>query len=159
VEFINYYELLEITPGATVEEITIAFKREAIKWHPDKNTGIDTTERMQGINEARLILTDTEARSRYDAEFARHFGESAETNAGESKGTARTIIIDEELARWMENARRQSVDLARQTIKDFAGMSKVAVKEGGKAFGQHMLAYLVSGIFLTLFFAILRGCH
>jgi curved DNA-binding protein CbpA len=168
MEFIDYYELLEITPAATAEEMGTAFKRQAIKWHPDKNPGTDTTERMQRINEARLILADPEARKRYDAAFAHHFrepGTTGEHRAEEptpqdqaQRTTSRAKVVDEDLARWMENARRQSVDLARQTIKDFTGMSKVAVKEGVKTFGQYIAAYAVSGLLVTFFFAMMRGC-
>lgn len=169
MEFINYYDLLGIAPSATGEEIGVAFKRQAIKWHPDKNPGSDTTERMQRINEARLILTDEDARKRYDVEYARQFQEPAADNSpyGEeptasyrtAQKTTRTRVVDDDLARWMENARRQSVELARQTIKDFAGMSKVAAKEGAKAFGVHITGYIISGLFFTVLFAMMKGCN
>jgi len=124
---------------------------------------------MQRINEARLILTDEDARKRYDAEYARQFQEPAADNSpyGEEPAasyrttskTARAKVVDDDLARWMENARRQSVELARQTIKDFAGMSKVAAKEGAKAFGVHMAGYVLSGLFFMLLFAMIKGCN
>ena len=60
--FIDYYELLEIDSSASPVDIKSAFKKQALKWHPDKNPGIDTTEMMQRINEAYLILKDEEAR-------------------------------------------------------------------------------------------------
>lgn len=169
MEFIDYYALLYITPAASPEEISLAFRRQAIKWHPDKNPGSDTTERMQRINEARLILTDKEARKRYDAEYARQSqAPAAEDNPPTEEPatpyrtapkTTRPKVTDDDLARWMGNARRQSIDLARQTIKDFAGMSKVAAKEGAKAFGMHIAAYVASGIFFTLLFAMMKGCN
>ncbi|WP_187271138.1 J domain-containing protein [Neolewinella aurantiaca] len=165
MEFIDYYHILDITPSATTEEIGVAFKRQAIKWHPDKNPGTDTTERMQRINEARLILTDEDARRRYDAEYNRHVREdsaNSRTTAGRggaSYQASRQGVTDDDLARWMENARRQSVDLARQTAKDFAGMSKVAAKEGAKAFGMHMAGYVLSGLFFMLLFAMMNGCN
>jgi len=69
--FIDYYELLEIDSSASPVDIKSAFKKQALKWHPDKNPGIDTTEMMQRINEAYLILKDEEARRLYDSEYIR----------------------------------------------------------------------------------------
>ena len=69
--FIDYYVILEISQSATLAEIKSAYRTQAMKWHPDKNRGIDTTEKMKEINEAKLILTDEDARIRYDREYLR----------------------------------------------------------------------------------------
>ncbi|MBM3419390.1 MAG: hypothetical protein FJY17_10790 [Bacteroidetes bacterium] len=70
--FKDYYAILEIPQSATLAEIKSAYRTQALKWHPDKNQGIDTTEKMKEINEAKLILTDEEARIRYDREYLRY---------------------------------------------------------------------------------------
>jgi len=69
--FKDYYAILDISQSATLAEIKSAYRTQAMKWHPDKNHGIDTTEKMKEINEAKLILTDDEARVRYDREYLR----------------------------------------------------------------------------------------
>lgn len=69
--FKDYYAILEISQSATLAEIKSAYRTQAMKWHPDKNHGMDTTEKMKEINEAKLILTDEEARLRYDKEYLR----------------------------------------------------------------------------------------
>ena len=42
-----------------------------MRWHPDRNPGIDTNPQMQLINEAKLILLDEEARAKYDLQYSR----------------------------------------------------------------------------------------
>ena len=50
--FKDYYSLLEIDETASQDEIKKAFRGQAVKWHPDRNKGLDTTSQMQAINEA-----------------------------------------------------------------------------------------------------------
>ena len=66
--FIDYYSIFEVDKESSFEEIKSAFRKQCIKWHPDKNAGRDTTLKMQEINEAYLILKDEDARKRYDIE-------------------------------------------------------------------------------------------
>lgn len=61
---VNYYQLLEVSPHATPEQIKTAYKRKALRFHPDKNP--DTEELFKEINNAYQVLSDTEARNRYD---------------------------------------------------------------------------------------------
>jgi curved DNA-binding protein CbpA len=69
--FIDYYTILEIPHTATKTEVKSAYKKQAKRWHPDKNPGYDTTQKMQKLNEAFLILNDDKTRNRYDREYLR----------------------------------------------------------------------------------------
>lgn len=69
--FKDFYAILEIPQSASAQDIKAAYRKQAFKWHPDKNPGFDTTEKMKEINEAKLILLDDEARIRYDKEYIR----------------------------------------------------------------------------------------
>ena len=51
------YSILEILSNATLAEIKKAYRKMAMKWHPDKNPGLNTTERMQKIIAAYTFLT------------------------------------------------------------------------------------------------------
>lgn len=62
-----YYEVLEVSKTASVDEIKKAYRKKAIQYHPDKNPG-DTKaeEKFKEAAEAYNILSNEEKRSRYD---------------------------------------------------------------------------------------------
>ena len=63
----NYYQILEITRDASPEEIKHAYRRLALKYHPDTNNGDEGAElRFKKINEAYSILKDPTQRRDYD---------------------------------------------------------------------------------------------
>ncbi len=74
----NYYKILGVSKDASPEEIKKAFRRLALKYHPDKNRGDKVAEeRFKEINEAYAVLSDPEKRRQYDTfgstEFHRRF--------------------------------------------------------------------------------------
>jgi molecular chaperone DnaJ len=63
----DYYEVLGINQEADEATIKQAYRRLAIKYHPDRNHGdTQAAERMKEINEAYAILSDPRKRQRYD---------------------------------------------------------------------------------------------
>jgi molecular chaperone DnaJ len=52
----KYYEILDLKPGATKEEIKKAWKKKSLEYHPDRNPSEDATTKIQEINEAYEIL-------------------------------------------------------------------------------------------------------
>ncbi|MGX9987045.1 molecular chaperone DnaJ [Soonwooa purpurea] len=63
----DYYEILEVTKTATSEEIKKAYRKQAIKFHPDKNPGnAEAEEKFKEAAEAYEILSDDNKRARYD---------------------------------------------------------------------------------------------
>ena len=60
------YQLLQLDPSADPDVIDAAYKRIALKYHPDRDKSPESVERMQLINEAKRILSDPGMRERYD---------------------------------------------------------------------------------------------
>src|SRR5258708_37645903 len=62
-----YYETLEVDRNADESKLKAAFRKLAMKWHPDKNPGDATSEtRFKEINEAYEVLKDGDKRAAYD---------------------------------------------------------------------------------------------
>src|SRR3954465_15669306 len=63
----DYYEVLGLAREATVDDIKKAYRRMAVKYHPDKNPGdADAEEKFKEAAEAYGVLSDDEKRARYD---------------------------------------------------------------------------------------------
>lgn len=63
----DYYETLGVTKGATEEEIKKAYRKLALKYHPDRNPGNkEFEEKFKVINEAYAVLSDPEKRKQYN---------------------------------------------------------------------------------------------
>src|SRR5437667_9826389 len=62
-----YYEVLEVERTAGDAELKAAFRKLAMKWHPDRNPGDKSCEsRFKEINEAYEVLKDPDKRAAYD---------------------------------------------------------------------------------------------
>jgi hypothetical protein len=61
------YQVLQLDPMAEQEVVDAAYKRLALKYHPDTSKAPDASERMREIIEAHGVLTDPKKRERYDA--------------------------------------------------------------------------------------------
>lgn len=63
----DFYEVLGVTRGATAEDIKKAYRKGAVKYHPDKNPGDKAAEKkFKEISEAYEVLSDERKRQMYD---------------------------------------------------------------------------------------------
>lgn len=74
----DYYKLLGIGRDASEEEIKKAYKKMALKWHPDRNSGSEeASKKFKEISEAFEVLSDKQKRTIYD-----QFGEEGLKGGG-----------------------------------------------------------------------------
>lgn len=62
----DYYSILGIEKGASEEDIKKAYRKQALKWHPDKNKSPHAEEKFKEIAEAYEVLSDPKKRDIYD---------------------------------------------------------------------------------------------
>ena len=78
----DYYDVLGVARGADAEEIKKAYRKMAIKYHPDKNPGDkEAEENFKEAAEAYEVLSNAEKRRRYD-----QFGHAANAQSANGGG-------------------------------------------------------------------------
>jgi len=87
----DYYEVLGVTRTAAVEEIKSAYRKAALKWHPDRNpeNKSESEVKFRECTEAYSVLSDAQKRQIYDT-----YGHAGLSSSGASKGFDHTVFQD-----------------------------------------------------------------
>lgn len=62
----DYYEVLGVARDASEKDVKSAYRKLAMKYHPDKSNASDAEERFKEISEAYAVLSDPDKRKQYD---------------------------------------------------------------------------------------------
>ncbi len=95
--FKDYYKILGLeTNKVNSDEIKIAFREQAKKYHPDVNVGsASTEERFKDINEAYRVLSNSSSKRKYDRMWNTHVGKKqANKSYEESKRDKDSVFSD-----------------------------------------------------------------
>jgi hypothetical protein len=141
--FKDYYKILGVALNATQEEIKKAYRSQSMRWHPDKNPGVDTTEQMQDINEAYNILKDSATRARYDAEYAR-FNSEPEYD-----------IKDEALKQDIKEARKAAEDY----VHEFYASLKKDAKKAARGAWDEAKGFVIVGLIMSFIALMVTTCN
>ena len=94
----DYYEVLEVPRNATQDEIKKAYRKQALKYHPDRNPGNADAERhFKEISESYEVLSDESKRQVYD----RHGKEGLQGAAMPGRGTQGFESMEDALRTFM----------------------------------------------------------
>ena len=67
MQFIDYYQILDVDKSASMADIKKAYRKLARKYHPDKNPNdAEAEKKFKQVNEAYTVLSDAEKRKKYD---------------------------------------------------------------------------------------------
>ncbi|MCW6036581.1 DnaJ domain-containing protein [Spirulina subsalsa FACHB-351] len=81
-DFKDYYAILGVGKTASAEEIKKAFRKLALKYHPDRNPGDKVAEaRFKEVSEAYEVLSDSEKRRKYD-QFGQYWRQASSQAGG-----------------------------------------------------------------------------
>jgi molecular chaperone DnaJ len=95
----DYYEVLGIARGASEDEVKGAYRKLAMRWHPDRNNGSkEAEEKFKDLTEAYDVLRDPQKRAVYD-----RYGEAGLRGGGGSAAGFHHIDLSEALNVFMRD--------------------------------------------------------
>ncbi|KAH8254326.1 hypothetical protein KR032_009575 [Drosophila birchii] len=89
---VDYYKVLDVPRSATDSEVKKAYRKLALKWHPDKNPDNleEANKRFRELSEAYEVLSDARKRRIYDSRATLHKSSASSSNSSSSYSRYRT---------------------------------------------------------------------
>ncbi|NQT20336.1 MAG: J domain-containing protein [Planctomycetes bacterium] len=120
---VNYYQILEVQSGATLEEIRSSFRRKVMEHHPDRNPRAreQAEENVRVIIEAYRALSDPDERRRHDSRVAAQSTTTSETmwdilRRQSEQPSVRSLLVLHEL---LEGNGAEAVEIYESLLRDY----------------------------------------
>lgn len=139
----TYYQILGIERDATILEIKKAFRKLALKYHPDQNNKEGSESKFIRINEAYIILKDPKARKRYDATLPK-----IDSEFNKNHSDIDSNDDDQNLENWKKQARDKASAFSNMDFEEFEEIVLESTKEAVNQFVNVLLLFL--GLILTI---------
>lgn len=139
--------------GASPEQIHSAYRREAIKWHPDKHPDQDTMERMKEINEAFSMLSNSETKIRYDREYSLYYKTTPSTSKQQYSETEEDIH-DTKLRNDIKDAREK----AKRSVEELLKAIRQDSNRAAKGAWNEAKSFIFATIFVSFISALIGLC-
>jgi len=110
----DYYKILELEYGTNIPTVKKAYKRLALKYHPDKNKAPDASTKFIEITEAYEVLNNDIKKNQYDNLYSNYFRVQGQKT--ENKEEVKT----EKTQEWTSYGRKKAEEYASMKYDDFA---------------------------------------
>lgn len=120
--FKDYYKILGLeTNKVNIDEIKLAFREKAKKYHPDVNLNSFSEERFKDINEAYRVLSDNNSKRKYDRIWYSHVGKRIEMQKDkeerETKMDFLGVLFGNSSSNQKENLKAKKVPIKGENIE------------------------------------------
>ncbi|XP_015915765.1 dnaJ homolog subfamily B member 6 [Parasteatoda tepidariorum] len=139
---VDYYAALELSKSATTQEVKQAYRKLALKWHPDKNLDKkeEAEKKFKEINEAYEVLSDEKKRKIYDQYGKEGLDGGAKRMRRNYHGRGSTTDFDHDFSPFFQFSFRNPEDVFREffggdPFADFFGNNQVGKSHNGNSGG------------------------
>lgn len=113
----DYYKILELEFGADILAVKKAYRRLALKYHPDKNSEPNASQKFIEITEAYEVLRDPLKKSEYDNLYQSYFRTKSQEQYSEQKYKQTYQSKQQE---WAEYGREKANEYSSIPFEEFA---------------------------------------
>jgi len=113
----DYYKILELEFGADILAVKKAYRRLALKYHPDKNKEPNAAQKFIEITEAYEVLRDPLKKSEYDRLYKAYFGTTAQEQYSEQSYEQTYKRKQQE---WADFGREKAKEYSSIPFEEFA---------------------------------------